>query len=321
MKFSFDDSKGKEELLAKYSEEEIMSTMGVPVSEERFCSPFREDNNPTCSLARLDGTGSLYFMDWAVLTNAVDVFGLYQYLYGCTFSEAVQGIWELMEDGSKENLDIQAIGEKKFSEVRLSVEPYYWTFKDLKWWNAFGISRSTLDYYNVMPAYRVWIGDDIVYVRSNEDVYPAYIYYGTEDLKVYFPFRKTNRFLHSNALSIQGLKQLPSSSDLLIITKSKKDIMLFHEYGYAAIAPQSETIIVEESVIKGLQERFDNVVAFFDNDRVGLQALRKYKAMGLDVHICPRHSAKDPTDYYRKYGAEQTDRMLRSKLSRYINAH
>ena len=97
MKFHFSDIENKETLLAKYSEEEIMETiMGIEVQEERFCSPFRNDERPTCSLWRAPGNGCLYFMDWATLNHPVDVFGLYMYAHGCEFNDALNGIWQMM---------------------------------------------------------------------------------------------------------------------------------------------------------------------------------------------------------------------------------
>ena len=312
MEFSFNEAKNKDTLLARYSDEEIMEAMGVPIEEERFCSPFRNDDNPTCSLWRAPGNEGLYFMDWAVLDKPLDIFGLYMYAYGCDFSGAVDGLWQLMEGWTPGQTPRKVGGIKirKMEDVKLKVQSREWTESDHRWWHSFGISPDTLNHFGVSPALYVWLGDQLIYIYSGPSVFPAYIYEDVDNLKVYFPFKKKFRFYQNNGRFIQGFKQLPLSGRLLVITKSMKDLMLLYEFGIPAIAPQSESVTLDEETLSQLDDRFEHVVVFLDNDHAGITALRRYKKLGYKIFMLSRHQAKDISDYYRKYGAEQTRELV-----------
>lgn len=316
MKFNFNDIKNKETLLARYSEEEIMEMMGVPIEERRFCSPFRNDRTPTCSLWRAPGNEVLYFMDWAVFSEPVDCFGLYMYLYNCSFNESIVGIWRMFDQefSSKPSTKpANVIDSRVLTETRITATARSWTPKDLRWWNRFGVTRIELDKYLVYPANIVWLGDRIVYQHSSPQIPSVYYYLFPKGIKVYFPNRDYNRFYHNNGKLIQGWTQLPLSGKVCVVTKSLKDVMLFSRFGIPAVAPQSESIIIEESTLVELSERFDNVVVVYDHDRAGIIALLKYRKLGLPVFILPRSwGTKDITDFYAKYGFDNTSRLIAS---------
>jgi len=316
MKFDFNDIKNKETLLARYSEEEIMETMGVPIEERRFCSPFRNDRTPTCSLWRAPGNEVLYYMDWAVFNEPVDCFGLYMYLYNCSFNEAVVGIWNTFDQefSSKPSTKpANVIDSRAISETRIAATARSWTPKDLRWWSRFGVTRIELDKYLVRPAEIVWLGDRIVYQRSSPAIPSVYFYTFPKGIKVYFPHREYNRFYHNNGKLVQGWAQLPMSGKVLVITKSLKDVMLFSRFGIPAVAPQSESIILDEDTLVELSKRFDNIVVVYDHDRAGIIALLKYRKLGLPVYMFPRPwGTKDVTDFYAKYGFDNTSRLISS---------
>jgi hypothetical protein len=308
MKFNFDDVRDKRTLLERYSQEEIMEIMGVPVDQRRFCSPFRDDSNPTCSLWKSQ-SGKLYYMDWALFTSPKDVFDLYMYLYGSDFNGAVEGLWRLFEQ--------EFLGEKprvtpkiEVGSIETKIDATYreFVYKDLRWWRSFGIEKDTLNKYNVKAVQSIWVNDRLTYNRSVPEVESCYAYlFPDGSKKLYFPFRSYSRFLQDNANIIQGYEQIPDKGKLLIITKSMKDIMLLHSLGISAIAPQSENVQIDEEIINDLKNRFANIVVLFDTDRAGVKGLRYYKDLGLPVSILKRDwKTKDISDFYLKYGANST---------------
>lgn len=316
MKFNFNDIKNKETLLARYSEEEIMEMMGVPIEERRFCSPFRNDRTPTCSLWRAPGNEVLYYMDWAVFNEPVDCFGLYMYLYNCTFNEAIVGIWGAFDrefsskPSTKSNHVIDA---RTITETKIVATSRSWTPKDLRWWNNFGVTRVELDKYLVRPAEIVWLGDRIIYQHSSSQIPSAYFYTFPEGIKVYFPSRDYNRFYHNNGKLVQGWEQLPDHGEIVVVTKSLKDVMLFSRFNLPAVAPQSESILLSNDTLVELHSRFDKVVIVYDQDRAGIIALLKYRKLGLTVFMLPKKwGAKDMTDFYAKYGLDKTSELIAS---------
>jgi len=313
MKFNFGDIKSSKSLLSKYSEEEIMERLGVPIEEGRFCSPYRDDKTPTCSLWRAPGNERLYFMDWAVFDEPVDVFDLYRYINYCSFDAAIEGLWELMSgDVSSQTLSVKEsiVNVKSVSQTRVRAQTLALTEDDLRWWSRFGITKETLNKFNVLKAEYIWLGQDLIYT-AGPGVKPGYVYrFFKDSIKVYFPHRTYNRFYHNDGSMIQGWSQLPAEGDLVIVTKSYKDVMFFFEEGIPAVAPQSESILLDKQSVEELRSRFTNVVVLMDNDRAGIIALRKYKRLGLKIYMLSRTWSKDISDFRLKYGANKTSRLI-----------
>ena len=66
---------------------------------------------------------------------------------------------------------------------------------------------------------------------------------------------------------------LPKSGDILVVTKSMKDVMVLYQLGIPAIAPISENCFLTEAQYNKLQSRFKYIVLLYDNDRPGLRSM------------------------------------------------
>lgn len=109
--------------------------------------------------------------------------------------------------------------------------------------------------------------------------------------------------------------------ELLCITKSMKDCMLLYELGIPAIAPCSENIFLTERQYDTLRPKFDKCIVLFDNDRAGVQNLRKVKKEHPEL-ICtciPRHLSKDISDFYAHYGKKKTISLIEQAKEYYLN--
>ena len=51
---------------------------------------------------------------------------------------------------------------------------------------------------------------------------------------------------------LQGAHQLPAEGELLVVTKSMKDVMCLYSLGITAIAPNSENLFLTESQFEKL---------------------------------------------------------------------
>jgi hypothetical protein len=318
MNFNFDDIHTTEKLLTRFGEEDIMERMGVPIEEAveggRFCSPYRDDNTPTCSVWRADGNDRLYYMDWALFDKPLDIYDLYMHVYGVgSFKDASAGIWDMMtkKDPSRSAQEhIQQVRSKSSNETKVTATPRAWSIEDTRWWSSFGISMSTLIQFDVEPIQSAFLGHDLIYNHVPDIVKPGYLYTFPEAIKVYFPHRGYNRFYHDSGKTVQGWTQLPAEGDFVVVTKSMKDVMLLHELQIPAVAPMSESILLDQDSVVSLKKRFKNVVVLMDNDHAGIVALRKYKAQGLTILMLSRHWAKDISDFYLKYGIDRTSRLI-----------
>ena len=89
--------------------------------------------------------------------------------------------------------------------------------------------------------------------------------------KIYQPFNKHYKWMNNANYSVhQGYTQLPEKGDLLIITKSLKDVMSIKDVmGISSVGLQSESVMMKQSVMDEYKYRFTKVICLFDNDKAG----------------------------------------------------
>ena len=300
----------KESILEKISPEEIFSfyTKFQVELNTKFKSPLRKDNIPTCNYF-YSRSNQLILHDHSGHFSG-NCFDFVMKLYNIEFKTAILKIasdFNLLDSNYKlesirmSNLKVKISNEKTDIRVRFRK----WSKSDLKYWNSFGISESTLKRFRVFPAKEVWLGETISYSYSEND--PCYVYYFTKvDLKAYYPFRKNFRFI-GNSNRLQGYSLLPEKGDILIVTKSYKDVMTLYEYGYTSVAPQSETQGLSQKAYDILSSRFTKIYSFYDFDLTGIRTANKMKK---NLGITPifltngrfgtyNYNAKDPSDLVR----------------------
>src|SRR5690606_31887571 len=116
----------------------------------------------------------------------------------------------------------------------IQVKRQPWTEKDKEYWRSFYLNGRILKKYNVASCEKVWLNDDIIYSYNSND--PAFVYYfGQGDYKIYFPNKKEYRFI-GNTTHMKGLEQLQEKGEILIITKSLKDVMVLDIFNIPAVA-------------------------------------------------------------------------------------
>lgn len=321
MDFSFQPEITKELLLEHNNEETYMAFyLGIPVKKGLFISPLRVDHKPTCSFYK---GRRLYFKDFAT-GECLSFENVVMKKYGCNYHEALEIIakdFGIIKGNTPKSIPIQPIFKKE-KKTTIQIEAKSFTNEELKWWEQFGINKSVLTKYRVYSCKTVFLNGNITSVYSPSC--PSYGYYFGKDenrelWKIYYPFRKTFRFIGNiKTTTIQGYNQLPKKSKLLVITKSLKDCMVLYNLGIAAIAPQSETQFIEENVLEDLQKRFKHIVLLFDLDETGIKFSKKIKKEYpfIKVTLLPRtKKCKDISDYYKKYGREETINLIKQKLS------
>ena len=111
---------------------------------------------------------------------------------------------------------------------------------------------------------------------------------------------------------MQGAKQLPKEDDVLVITKSLKDVMTLYSLGITAIAPNSENLFLTESQFSKLKSRFKRIIVFYDNDLTGLHNMNKIrKSFDVECMGIPRsYGAQDISDFHKMYGREKTLELI-----------
>lgn len=306
----------KEQLLAKYSDYEIFKYyLGDFEVGETYRSPLRTDDKiPSFNIFYSKQYNCLLFKDFAGKRG--DCIRFVQYLLSLpTYQDAIKQIDLDMSSNKiqpkKENKYI--IGsEKAQSDIKIVVRDF--SKSDLLFWKSFGINEDTLKKYNVVAIKGYYL--DNFYIETKGTAF-AYIEYKDNKLtyKIYRPFAdKENKWRTNHPYGVhQGYIQLPHSGDLLIITKSLKDVMSIWECtNISSVGIQSESTFIKDSVMDEYKFRFDRVVTLFDNDRQGISQAERYKKIYdiPSIFIPTEYNVKDFSDLVKTYGRKFATEIL-----------
>ena len=317
----------KEFLLSKNSEETYMSTyLGIPISKTLVRNPLRNDRKPTASFHR-NSSGELIFHDFGTgfHENFIGVvMAKYQLSYVKALSQIAKDFGYIEGEKASIKIKISDVVIQEKHETCIQIAPREFTDKELRWWESFGISKSTLKKYKIFACKDVFLNGN--YFGSSSDYNPIYGYYcgkknGNELWRLYFPQKRTFRFLSNwDKNIIQGAKQLPQQGNLLVITKSLKDVMCLYELNISAIAPCSEVLFISNDQLNKLKKRFKHIILFYDTDLTGISFMRKIKKQhpNLNFFFIPRKfKVKDLTDFVKKYGLIKTKEYVEQIKKRF----
>lgn len=149
-----------------------------------------------------------------------------------------------------------------------------------------------------------------------------YAYKVYDKFKIYRPLASKYTKWRTNLTNrhVQGLSESPSGGgNLLIITKSLKDVMCLYEMGYNAIAASSETTFIPEDILKSLKSKWKHIVILYDRDGPGMTNARKYcKQYKLDaIFVNKKFKSKDISDAVKNNNFNEVKIWLQETLKRY----
>ncbi len=324
----------KEEILLKISEYDIF---------KMYCSNFKELEIPFISELRHSDTAncritakynSLIYKDFKA-GSSYDCFNYVMIKYRCNYFEALNIISNdfnlksssipsieprIITANDEFKLKIANVPKEK-SIIQIVSQP--WNSVDYDYWSSYKIPLSLLDEYNVFSAKTVFLikGDKRI-VFSYKKNNPSYAYrFDTEigySYKIYWPLTKDKKFkwLFSGGVSsdIEGYSQLPLHGDILILTKSLKDVMSFNLIGYPAISLQGEANKMEQSLVDKLLKRFDRIIVNYDEDLEGIKGSKRMKQQfGFDYFFID-DGYKDLSEYIKHKSLEEAKIMIDNKI-------
>ena len=276
---------------------------------EKILSPLRQEKTPSFGLFQARD-GKYLWKDFGTgkCGNSVS---LVMELFGLSYKGAKQKISnDLSGLTSFVGIPNKPLSHtKQYKDLKIKIKKF--SYNDLNYWRLFGINESILKKFEVFSISHYWINDVVYYVNSNK---LAFAYHFNGKFKIYFPYSDFKWLNNCQSTTIQGLDQL-GKSDLLIITKSLKDIMTLYSLGFTSIAPQSENVILEKEVLDSLYQTYPNIITLLDNDESGFRASKKYNDLGIPSIFIPNESlCKDISDYFKQYGKEQTEELLKKLI-------
>ena len=283
-----------------YSSEQILST----VSEEQiykyylgsnFCinrtikTPWRVDELPSFNLFYSDAN-ALLWQDHSY-NETGNVFKFVMKLNNCTYLEALKLVQNeiitnsnynpgyLSNSQSDSRINKRLPGTNRKEEFKLTYESKDWGIKDLTWWKNQGISRETLDLFNINNASKVFYNGKLWLVSSIYN--PIYIYSQDSTIKIYRPLMpKGKRFLGNMKNStILGLDLIPDNyKELIILGKAYKDCASIWENNkIKAICKAGESCYWTKEDIERIKKKSTKLVLLGDFDYTGIMVVNKAK--------------------------------------------
>ena len=206
-------------------------------------------------------------------------------------------------------------------DVDIGIVRQPFTEVDKKYWKQFHISIDTLKKFNVFSI-KYFLCNRVVRGTYKEDS-PMYAYKVYDRFKIYRPLASKYTKWRTNLTNryVQGLAELPKEGgNLLIITKSLKDVMCLYEMGFNAIAASSETTFIPEDILKSLQSKWKHIVILYDRDKTGMLKARDYnKRYKLDcIFVHKKFKAKDVSDAVRDNSFFAVKEWLTKTVERYV---
>lgn len=328
--FNFDNASlqiTKEEILKYITELQILERYcsNYKSLDSNFKSEFYSDKNGSCRII-ISASGIPYYKDYG---NG-DYFLAFDYVsrkYGANYHETCNII---ANDFGLKRTNLNVTPQlllandtpklvKTKSNIQVIVKPF--SLIDYEYWNQYGISLTTLQFFNVKAVSHVYLNKgDKHYIFEYKNSSPLYSYKffknNTEYFKIYNPYSitKEGKWL-SNVGSdcLQGYDQLPATGDLLIITKSLKDVLCFYELGISAVGLQAETNKMSKKSFDELSNRFKRVILLLDNDDQGYNSTCEFLLI-YDIEFFFIPTEKDISDYVKKHGLKKAEKLIKNKL-------
>ena len=160
---------GQERIFEKY--------LGIKIElGSNFCSPIREDKNPTCRF-KYSKSNKLIFQDFSGHFNG-DCFDLVMFMYNTDFKGCMDIIlndFGVLDSGFKPKKKLKRHTNNKVHEKSV-IEVKWRDFDkvDLEYWSNHGITTEQLSKYNVGSISYCWLNGEIHYRFNKNDRAYAY---------------------------------------------------------------------------------------------------------------------------------------------------
>jgi hypothetical protein len=313
----------KENILNLISEYDIFSYYEPNFTQlnKKFCSSWRGERIASSIIRCVHGT--LFYKDYGDPSDKS--YTCWNYLKE-RYSLNIQEVFNVINndfnlglngDKKKPTLGFYGLPNKEIKiedkkDTIFQIKKKNYSDKDLLYWKQFGINLEILEYFDVHSISHYFINGLSFEIKKNE---LGFAYYEQPyKYKIYLPSRnKGEKFWSNTGGIVQGYNKLPNRGDTCLITSSKKDIMTLHKLGITSVAPSSENSRISLDIIQDLKDRFNKLYIYYNNDEPGIKAAEDHSKLYECSYIFnPINEPKDPSDFYKKYGYDDSKRLMKN---------
>lgn len=272
--------------------------------------------------------GKIIYYDFKT-GEGLDCFAYVQKAFNLNFDKALQKIasdFGLVSSNTIEHVNKieRALKEGANLDKETKVETLIqftrkeWDEKSLEFWRLYEITEDELVRESVFPVDRLFINKQEIHNPTGTPRYAKVENYTpdlndpdatTDGVKIYSPYDPNMKWLSSIPLNVPfGLDTLDYESNLLVITKSFKDMIVLKKLFSSVIATQNESeAALPDLLVTVFDRMFDKKIIIFDNDETGVTNSKKFNDKGFGYFNIPnkerlKYGIKDPSDYVRYYG-------------------
>ena len=331
--------------------------LNIPSARIEYClehrshsinNPLRVDSNPSLSFAYFKSNAGpkLRMRDWGDSSYNGDIFDLVGSILNLNPSKKMDFINICEHIITSRNTDMlisrddsqykEIVADKTIDKIEVVTRSF--TNNDYTYWLRNGVIKEMLEHHRVYCIDYAYLNGDCIYVHKSSDVCYGYLdfrYQDTDMWELYFPSRKhlkvktkglrTARFITNDGNNLRSLYNM-SGADVLLITKSKKDVMaldsLFYNHSNRfyniynsdkfidIINFKSETVTLTSNEIEILTNNYEHIYLNPDFDKTGIALARKHLDLyGLKSLFFTNgkggtfdFKAKDPSEFILKHG-------------------
>lgn len=291
-----------------------------------YCSFFDKNDTRPSTVFYVASSGKIIYYDFRT-GEKLDCFGFVKKLYNCSFKEALE---QIASDFGLISTQTLKVPQQIFIEARktdkevkketlIQFEPTNWTDDFLYFWKRYEIKQEELVKNKVYPVKRLFLNRQEIKLHTPTYALPEHVEERTY-VKIYNPGSSNMKWLSTIPLDIPfGLNDLPYEDNKVIITKSKKDLIVLKKFFTDVIATQNESeASLSETTINKLNQKYTHKIIIWDNDETGVQNSIKLNQKGFDYFNIPKqeyikHKIKDCSDYVEAYGTDALEVLLKSK--------
>ena len=287
-------------------------------------SPLRDDIHPSFGIFKSSMSGDLLWKDQGTGKSG-NIISFVAELFSLTYEESlikvshdvvVKDLVSTTEKGSR----IQDSYKK--TKTIISIQRKNFTDADDEFWGKYFITREILKKHNVYPIHTFWVNDVISNIFYTKEQ-PIYAYGVFDKYQIYNPHgdRKNKFRTNCSIYDMYGLEQTPSYGNLLIITKSNKDVMVLDRLGYVAVAPTGENTPIPANIMENLKNRFKRIVVLYDNDEAGICGAKKISVdNSIEYIYIPKEyytkfKIKDISDFIKAFKVTKSKELLKNMLN------
>lgn len=321
----------KEFILKRIQQEQIFSFYlhhnSIELRKTIYCNDLRGDRNPTCSYD-IGSSGDLLMRDFA-LGRSYSWIQVVMEFYLCTYQEALINIAEdfkLINNGSSNkssfnsnsysisnNIIINNI-PKRLVEIKIKSEE--WNKKNFKYWKDYGFKKETMDIFKIKPISAFWVNDNLFYCNNAFSYYHEFDQVHRRTILNLGVDKKYKWTKNTNDTHIQGYNLLPKNGDLLVLSKSYKDIASLFEYNIPAVATNSEGVPFKLEKIEEFKERFKRVILNIDHDTPlalenSIKLSNLYEVPAIYLPETLNKTSKDISGCRKDIGVKETGKLIK----------